>query len=457
MSTAARSLRAGHVAHADAASVLGVLVAALLFIPSRYALTQIAGFVTPAFMVGLFAALWWGWGRLLPSLGAAQGRQPVRMAVYFLLWAAAASCCGLLLRDHTDTESRALLTGLFTLLSAAGVALLAADGLRSKARLDWLLRLAVIGTALVGVIVVLQFFLGVDIAVWLRPPGFSIIPGGLDFIQQRSGTSIARVAGTAAHPIEMGVVLAMMLPPAIHYSRFPGRHGPLPYQAATALITFASFLTVSRSTIVAIVVAGLILLPTWHRGLRRRALVGATAVVAAVLVAAPGLVGTLVGLFTNAGSDSSFLHRINDYGAAAHFIAGSPFVGRGICTWIPTGYGSYGSLATPNFFIDNSYLLTFLEMGLIGVLSLVVLFAVGIGVARGARRRSADPASRDLGQSLAASIAVAMVTTLTYDSLTFPMATGITFLLIGCAGALWRMEGGAAVRRLAPAALPVPG
>jgi O-antigen ligase len=455
MSTASRSLRAGQVAHADAASVLGVLVAALLFIPSRYALTQIAGFVTPAFMVGLFAALWWGWGRLLPSLGAAQGRQPVRMAVYFLLWAAVASCCGLLLRDHTDTESRALLTGLFTLLGAAGVALLAADGLRSKARLDWLLRLVVIGTALVGVIVMLQFFLGVDLAVWLRPPGFSIIPGGLDFIQQRSGTSIARVAGTAAHPIEMGVVLAIMLPPAIHYSRFPGRHGPLPYQAATLLITFASFLTVSRSTIVAIVVAGLILLPTWHRGLRRRALAAATAVVVAVLVAAPGLVGTLVGLFANAGSDSSFLHRINDYGAAAHFIAGSPFVGRGIGTWIPTN--GYGSLAQPNFFIDNSYLLTFLEMGAVGVLSLVLLFAVGIGVARGARRRSADPATRDLGQSLAASIAVAMVTTFTYDSLSFPMATGITFLLMGCAGALWRMEGGAAARQPAAAALPAPG
>jgi polysaccharide biosynthesis protein PslJ len=455
MSSAARSLRAGQVAHADAASVLGVLVAALLFIPSRYALTQIAGFVTPAFMVGLFAALWWGWGRILPSLGAAQGRQPVRMAVYFLLWAAVASCCGLLVRDHTDTETRALLTGLFVLLSAAGVALLAADGLRSKARLDWLLRLAVIGTALVGVIVVLQFFLDVDIAVWLRPPGFSIIPGGLDFIQQRSGTSIARVAGTAAHPIEMGVVLAMMLPPAIHYSRFPGRHGPLPYQAATVLITFASFLTVSRTTIVAIVVEALILLPTWHQGLRRRALVAAAAVVGAVLVAAPGVVGTLVGLFTNASTDNSFLHRVNDYGAAVHFIAGSPFIGRGIGTWIPTN--GYGSLAQPNFFIDNSYLLTFLEMGAVGVLSLVLLFAVGIGVARGARRRSADPATRDLGQSLAASIAVAMVTTFTYDSLSFPMATGITFLLMGCAGALWRMEGGAAARQPAAAALPAPG
>jgi polysaccharide biosynthesis protein PslJ len=450
MSSAGSSVTASRVTRGDAAAVLGVFLAGLLFIPSRYALTQIAGFVTPAFMVGLFGALWWVYGRMLPSLGAAQGRQPVRMAVYFLLWAAAASCCGLLVRDHSDAETRALFTGLFLLFSSAGVALMAADGIRVKARLDWLLRWAVVGTALVGVIVMLQFFLGIDLAVWLRPPGFNIIPGGIDFIQQRSGTSIARVAGTAAHPIEMGVVLVMLLPLAIHYGRFPGRRGRRVYQAAAVLIMFASFLTVSRSTIISIFVEGLILLPSWHKGLRRRAVVAAAAVVAAVVVGAPGVVGTLVGLFTNASTDASFLHRVNDYSAAAHYIAGSPFIGRGINTWIAT---NGLSVAQPNFFIDNSYLLTFLEMGLVGVVSLVVLFAVGIGVARGARRRSADPATRDLGQSLAASIAVAMISTFTYDSLSFPMATGITFLLIGCAGALWRMEGGAAARNPAAATL----
>jgi polysaccharide biosynthesis protein PslJ len=454
MTSSTGSLTAARTTHGDAATVLGVFLAALLFVPSRYALTEIAGFVTPAFMVALFVAVWWVYGRLSPTLGAAQGRQPVRMAVYFLLLAAAASCCGLLLRDHSDAETRALVTGLFVLVGSSGVALLAADGIQAKPRLDWLLRWAVVGTALVGVIVVLQYFFNIDLAVWLKPPGFNTIPGGLNFIQLRTGTSIARVAGTAAHPIEMGAVLAMLLPLAIHYSRFPGRRGPLLYQAATVLMAFASFLTVSRTTIVAIVIAGLILLPTWDRRLRRRSVAAAVVVVAAVSAAAPGLIGTLVGLFTNASTDNSFLHRVGDYSAAAHFIAGSPFVGRGIGTWIPTGYSS---LTQPSFFIDNSYLLTFLEMGAIGLLSLVALLAVGIGVARGARRRTRDPASRDLGQSLAASIAVAMVTTFTYDSLTFPMATGMTFLLIGCAGALWRMEGGAATRYPATAALPAPG
>lgn len=419
------------VSRADAATVLAVLLGTLLFIPSRYAIIQIAGFVTPAFLVGLFAAFWWLHARLVPGLGSAQGRQPVRLAAYLLLWAAAASCCGLLVRPHTDAETRAIESGLLVLVSSVGIALLAADGIHARARLDWLLRLAVIGTALVGVIVLLQFFLGLDLAPVLRPPGLGVIPGGIDFIQERS-VGVRRVAGTAAHPIEMGVVLALLLPLAIHYSRFATNGRRRVFQFAATLITFAMFLTVSRSTFVAIAVEGLLLLPTWPRRLQLGALAAAPAAAVAVRIAAPGVVGTLIGLFVNASSDNSFLHRVNDYSQAAVYVAGSPFFGRGIHTFIPTQY----------FFIDNSYLLALLETGFIGVLSTVVLFGIGIGVARGARRRSTDPVTRDLGQSLAASIAAAMVTTFTYDSFSFPMAAGITFLFIGCAGALWRLEGG---------------
>jgi O-antigen ligase len=154
-------------------------------------------------------------------------------------------------------------------------------------------------------------------------------------------------------------------------------------------------------------------------------------------------VGTLVGLFVNASTDNSFLHRVNDYSKAADYIAASPFFGRGIHTFIPTQY----------FYIDNSYLLALLETGVIGALSIVVLFLIGMGVARGARLHSTDPGTRDLGQSLAASIAAAMATTFTYDSFGFPMATGMTFLLIGSAGALWRLSGAAEARRSATVAL----
>jgi O-antigen ligase len=443
MSAQPSAASTGRASRADAAAVLAVLLAVLLFIPSRYAVTQIAGFVTPAFVVGLFGALWWACARVAPVLGAAQGRQPVRLAIFFLLWAAVASCLGIVLRLHNDAETRAIETGLFTLISSAGIALLAADGIRNRHRLDWLMRCAVVGTALVAVIVFIQFFLNFDLASLLRPPGLSVVSGGPEqFIQERS-LGVRRVAGTAAHPIEMGVVLALMLPLAIHYSRFPGRGRAGLFKAATVLITFAMFLTVSRSTFVAIAAEAVLLVPTWPRRLQLGALAATPAVVVAVRIAAPGVVGTLVGLFVNASTDNSFLHRVNDYSKAADYIAASPFFGRGIHTFIPTQY----------FYIDNSYLLALLETGVIGALSIVVLFLIGMGVARGARLHSTDPGTRDLGQSLAASIAAAMATTFTYDSFGFPMATGMTFLLIGSAGALWRLSGAAEARRSATVAL----
>jgi O-antigen ligase len=193
---------------------------------------------------------------------------------------------------------------------------------------------------------------------------------------------------------------------------------------------------VSRSTFVAVAAEAVLLLPTWPKRLRLASLAAVPAIVVAVRLAAPGVVGTLAGLFVNASTDNSVLHRVNDYSLAANYIVGSPFFGRGINTFIPTQY----------FYIDNSYLLALLEIGVIGLLSIAVLFFVGIGLARGARRRSIDPSTRDLGQSLAASIAAAMVTTFTYDSFSFPMASGVTFLLIGSAGALWRLTGAAETR-----------
>jgi hypothetical protein len=49
---------------------------------------------------------------------------------------------------------------------------------------------------------------------------------------------------------------------------------------------------------------------------------------------------------------------------------------------------------------------------------------------------------RSLAQSLAAAAAVAMVSFATFDALSFAMAAGMTFFLLGCVGALWRLHVG---------------
>jgi len=59
--------------------------------------------------------------------------------------------------------------------------------------------------------------------------------------------------------------------------------------------------------------------------------------------------------------------------------------------------------------------------------------------ARNARRLSTDPEIRDLGQTLAACVAVPTVAFATFDALSFAQAASLTFLIIGCVGAYWRL------------------
>ena len=61
------------------------------------------------------------------------------------------------------------------------------------------------------------------------------------------------------------------------------------------------------------------------------------------------------------------------------------------------------------------------------------------GVAKRPDDATADADTRDLAQSLAASVAVTAVTFANYDALGFSIGAGLTFLLLGCAGALWRL------------------
>ena len=69
-----------------------------------------------------------------------------------------------------------------------------------------------------------------------------------------------------------------------------------------------------------------------------------------------------------------------------------------------------------------------------------MLLLTGIFAARGARRLSTDERTRDLGQALAASIVVPATALFTFDAFSFPLFTGVMFLLLGACGTLWRLE-----------------
>ncbi len=112
------------------------------------------------------------------------------------------------------------------------------------------------------------------------------------------------------------------------------------------------------------------------------------------------------------------------------FIAGHPYFGRGFGTFDPVKY----------VLLDNAYVGTTVELGYVGLVVLLSFFAVGFVGARGVRRRARDARERDLAGALAASIVVPAVEFVTFDAFAYAIITGMVFLLVGCAGALWRIS-----------------
>lgn len=408
----------------DAVSVLITVGILLLLVPARLVFGG-AGIATPATVAALACGWFWVMGRLVASLGSARGRQPVRvgLALYGLAvtasFAAAASLS--LERDQAQAADR----GMVVTVAMIGLALLAADGIRSRERLDALLKTLVACGSLVAVVGILQFVMRWDLAAMVRIPGLSGIQNGYDTITNRADFN--RVAGTTLHPIEFSAVLTMTLPLALHYA-FTIRARR--WTVAAALIAVAIPMSVSRTAAVVLAAVALVLVPTWPREWRRRAALAACALAVTMKALVPGLLGTIRALIFAYGADPSIASRQRGRGEVWHYIGQHPLFGRGYGTFIPQRF----------FFLDDQYLLTLVETGIAGLVALVLLFAIAIHVARAARRASRTLVDRNLAQSLVASLVATLVACATFDFLSFPTARGLAFLLIGACGALWRLQ-----------------
>lgn len=385
-----------------------------------------AGGPPTMFAFALFLVYLWTW--FDPRSTLDRGYQPIRllgivfMCVMIASWVSAnRHALPTLQRNAAD---RAL---IFT-FGWLGIMVIAADAINTVQGLMTLIRRLVLGVTLVAADGIIQFFTGTNLVDYLKIPGLKTLSPVTDLITRGS---FIRPQSSASHPIEFGAVLAITLPLAIHLARYSEepRKRRLRW-LQVAIIAAAAPLTVSRSAILGILVVGLVILPTWQKKERRIAYATAGSFIVMTWLAVPGLVGTIRGLFQSIGSDSSTSSRTNALSAAPAFIAQHPWLGRGPSTFLPAKY----------FFVDDQYITSLIETGIIGLLALAALFIVGWLVARNTRRLSTDPQVRHLAQCFAACAVVAAVSFSTYDALSFPMATSLTFLILGFNGAHWRLS-----------------
>jgi O-antigen ligase len=314
--------------------------------------------------------------------------------------------------------------GLLSFAGWMGILLVTADGIRSWADLDrvvtWLCRFG----AVVAAIGIIQFFTGYNIASLFSIPGLS---ANSDFGSVATRSVLNRVSSTATHAIEFGVVMAALIPISLH--RTIHRWGKPSAVVPTLLICVACAMSVSRSGVLVAGVAFLVLLAAWPREWRIRALVIAPVGIVALRLAVPGLVGTLIALFTNLLVDDSVTGRTGDFPVVSEIYQEHPWLGRGYSTFLPRYYR----------ILDNQVFGLLLELGLIGLLAALLTYTIGFTSARRVRRDAQTAEQRHLGLAMSASILGLAVSLLTYDAWGFPIATGVTFLLLGMIGAAWRL------------------
>jgi polysaccharide biosynthesis protein PslJ len=417
----------------DAVPALSVFVVVLLALPSRFVVGPLGGVGVPAQILGLAAGLWWGVHWLGQHGTDGQLRQPVRTAAFTFLVAVLISYVVAVRRPIGADELNQADRGLLALVAWIAVLLVTMDGITTRAGLDTLLRRLVVMGGAVGALGLLQFFTGQAYTEYLRLPGLSE-SGALTDVSGREG--FFRPMGTALHAIEFGVIMTSLLPLALHYAvadthrRWAARWLPV------VTIAVALPISISRSAILGAAVGMATLLPTWPTRLRRRVLAAGAVLGSALFVVLPGFLGALLSLFTRIGGDPSARSRTDSYTIAWHFITQYPLFGRGVSTFMP----AYRIL-------DNQYLATLIEVGVFGLVALLVL--LGMPVVSGWRLR--DPAAPvSLGPALAAGIAAAALSFALFDALSFPMVSGVLFFLIGAGAALRRLslEGDGPVRQL---------
>lgn len=414
-------------ARRDAVSILTVYLVLLMLIPAQWIVGPIGAAGTPAALVGLCAAWWWLAARLNPQWGLDVGPQPARVAILGHGWYMILTYGLMWLRPLTELEVNGAHRSLIALVALSGVALMTADGITTRERLDTLLRRLVVLGAIVAAIGAVQFVTGFD------PVGLIRIPG-LRMNQQILGVGgrsiFNRPFSTTLHPIELGVVLAMILPLALHFGFLARtREEKRRWWACVGLIAMGIPMSVSRSGILGVMVALPVLALAWSWRRRLNFAAGTVAFTAFTWAVIPGLVGTLRGLFTGIEDDPSIQARTERVPRMLELLAERPWFGRGVGTYSIEDY----------FLLDNQYYVSAIEVGILGVVVILALLFTGIAMGRAVYRRAWDPVDRHLAMALASAVVVVVVSIFTFDAFFYQIFSGLMFVTIGCLGALWRL------------------
>lgn len=415
---------------AQQAGILGLLTVylVLLFgIPTRLVFAPLGSAGAPSLIFGLGCAFVWLLAQLWRRTSEPGSRRPIRFALALFLVCVGISYAWAMTRPIESDELSQADVALLSILSMAGVFLVAHDGLVRLRDIDTIARRLSLAGGLMATLGLVQFVTRQALVDRISIPGLTAING--TGVVYRNG--LVRVAGTATHPIEFGALLTVLLPIAIYCGLHPrpGRRRLRRWLPAAAIFV-ALALSGSRSAYVGFALVFVVLLAGWPR--RRRWLIGSLGVVGVALMclAVPPLFRSVRSMFGTAKDDPSIASRTDSYAIATQFFERWPLFGHGMGTFLPK-YRIF----------DNAYLGLLVSVGIVGAIAFVALPLTAVWLLLRRRRLWSDAQSRDLALSIAAGVVAGAASMAFFDAFGFPMTMGTVFFALGLAGAFVSVRG----------------
>ena len=247
-----------------------------------------------------------------------------------------------------------------------------------------------------------------------------------------------RAYGPAQHPIALSAALVVIIPLGIYLAWSTGRRK---WWVATALLGLGSLTTMSRTSVIMLIVVAVVFL--WLRPAQVKRYW--PAIIPALVVIQFALPGTLGGLKAsffpeggliadqsqNAGSRGQ--GRVADFAPTFDEISRRPVFGEGYGSRIVDG-------ETPNAqILDNQWLASLLETGYVGGIAL--LWLIVLAIRRFGRAAKASPTPKGaVYVAAAASLAAFAVGMLTFDAFSFIQVTFLFYVVLAIGVVAMRHE-----------------
>lgn len=414
---------------ADGATLVCVYLLALLVVPARLVLSFVPMTLPPALVVALLLGVLSLSAHMVDTLGMGKGRNALRTAVLIYLAMHLATYAVATRRWLPTDELTVADSSMVRIVATISVAIFACDAIRTRERLDKVLKLVLACSAMIAFVGLVQFGLGVDLASYVSLPGLRTQENAYSAMESRS--IFRRPTGTTNHPIEFGLVCAMAVPLGAHYV-FRARDEGTPqlrWWLCLVLVALGGLTALSRTAILGMAVSGVVLVLTLPRRRKMTVVLLGTGFFLGASLTVPGLFGTIRGMFANIEDDPSVKARTADYEAAAEQIDLNPLLGRGFGTFLPTKYT----------ILDNQFLLTLIENGYLGLFALVGMFLAACYATVRTRLVTRDEHLKGLASCLLAAVLVGGIASATFDLLSFGVATGLVFTMVGLSGAVLRI------------------